>query len=124
MAILSSAVLFSAFHAGAFQGAWLLPALNLFIAGVVFGTAYCLSGNLWLPIAIHFTWNLLLGPVLGLTVSGQDDLNGGWQVFAVHGPQLFTGGPFGIEGGLVVTLTSASIIGLMLLWFRGKNSLR
>jgi len=62
VAILSSSVLFSAFHAGAFQGAWLLPAVNLFIAGVLFGTAYCLSGNLWLPIAIHFTWNLLLGP--------------------------------------------------------------
>ena len=121
VAILSSSVLFSALHVGAFQGAWLLPAVNLFVAGVLFGTAYCRSGNLWLPIAIHFTWNLLLGPVLGLTVSGRDELNGGWQVFSVHGPTVFTGGAFGIEGGLVVTLTSVAGIGLILLLFRRKD---
>ena len=124
VAILSSSVLFSACHAGAFHGAWLLPAFNVFIAGVLFGAAYYLTGNLWLPIAIHFTWNFLVGPVLGLTVSGRDELNGGWQVFSVHGPQLFTGGPFGIEGGFVVTLTSALIIGLMLFLFGRKNTMR
>ena len=123
VAILSSSVLFSALHVGAFQGAWLLPAVNLFVAGVLFGTAYCLSGNLWLPIAIHFTWNLLLGPVLGLTVSGRDELNGGWQVFSVHGPTVFTGGAFGIEGGLLVTLTSVACIGVIFLLFRRNNTM-
>ncbi len=123
LAIILSAILFSAYHAGAFQGAWLLPAVNVFIAGVVFGAAYYLSGNLWLPIAIHFTWNILVGPVLGLTLSGQSQFNVGWQVFSVHGPTLFTGGPFGIEGGLVVTLTSVVCIGLILLLFRRNNTM-
>jgi uncharacterized protein len=109
VAILATAVLFSLFHAGAFRGAWLLPAFNVFIAGVLFGTAYWRTGNLWLPISIHFMWNFLLGPVLGLTVSGQNEL-GNWHRFNVHGPQLITGGSFGIEGGLVVTFTSIAVI--------------
>ncbi len=104
-AIVLSSVLFMALHAGAFEGAW-LPAVNVFLAGILFGVAYHLTGNLWLPTAIHFTWNFLLGPALGLTVSGQNQLNGGWQVFTVHGPALWTGGSFGVEGGLIVTLTT------------------
>jgi hypothetical protein len=44
---------------------------------------------LWLPIGIHFAWNSLLGPVLGLTVSGTDQLGVGWRVFQVEGPALF-----------------------------------
>jgi len=88
-AIIVSAVLFVAFHAGVYDGAW-LPAVNVFTAGVLFGVAYHLTGNLWLPIAIHFTWNFLLGPVLGLTVSGQNQLNSGWQVFIIQGPAWLT----------------------------------
>lgn len=103
-ALLISAALFSAYHGGAFQGQW-LPAINVFAAGALFCLAYGLSGNLWLPIGIHFAWNFLLGPVLGLTVSGTSQLGIGWTAFSVEGPSLFTGGAFGLEGGLIVTVT-------------------
>lgn len=109
LAVVASAALFSLYHAGAFQGAW-LPALNVFAAGVLFCLAYGLTGNLWLPWAIHFAWNLLLGPVLGLTVSGTGEMGLGWSLFAVEGPALFTGGGFGLEGGLVVTATTTILV--------------
>jgi membrane protease YdiL (CAAX protease family) len=105
-AVLVSAVLFSVLHAAAFGGAW-IPPVNVFGAGLVFCMAYAVSGSLWLPIAIHFAWNLLLGPVLGLTISGTGSLGLGWNVFEIAGPEIFTGGAFGIEGGLIVTLTTA-----------------
>jgi uncharacterized protein len=104
-AIAGSSILFMLLHAGALGGAW-LPALNLFLAGVFFGVAYHRSGNLWLPIAIHFAWNLLLGPLLGLTVSGQNELNGGTQLLTLQGPAFWTGGSFGMEGGFAVTLST------------------
>lgn len=66
----------------------------------------------WLPIAIHFAWNFLLGPGLGLTVSRQD-LGSSWQAFAVNGPAAFTGGTFGLEGGLVVAATTLTMIALL-----------
>ncbi len=114
-AIFLSAMLFSALHAPAFQGAWLAP-INVFAAGLVFCLAYAVTGNLWLPIAIHFAWNLLLGPVFGLTISGTGALGLGWKAFEITGPELFTGGAFGVEGGLIVTLTTAGLAMVLLLF--------
>lgn len=78
--------------------------------------AYYRAGNLWLPIAIHFGWNFLLGPVLGLSVSGQN-LSDNPDLSALHGPSLFTGGTFGIEGSLIVTVTTILGIVLLLRWY-------
>ena len=112
IAILVSAILFAGYHDGAFKDEW-LPMVNVFAAGLLFCLAYIITGSLWLPIFIHFTWDVLLGPVLGLTESGRSDLGAGWKMFVVNGPPLFTGGKFGLEGGLVVTLTAFIIISLM-----------
>jgi len=120
LTLLISAALFSTYHAGAFQGSW-LPVLNVFAAGALFCLAYNLTGNLWLPIAVHFAWNLLLGPVLGLTVSGSTHLGAGWTVFAIDGPALFTGGSFGLEGGLIVTLTTSAFIVAIVLYRRRRQ---
>jgi len=120
IAILLSSLLFVAYHAGAFKGAW-LPALNVFAAGVLFGVAYQFTQNLWLPIGIHFAWNFLLGPVLGLSVSGGDPWGVGSRLLIVEGPEVFTGGAFGIEGGLVVTLCTSIGIVILLLLFPGAK---
>jgi uncharacterized protein len=116
-AVIISALLFAGYHAGAFKGEW-LPAVNVFAAGLIFCLAYIKTGNLWLPISIHFAWDVLLGPVLGLTESGRNDLGAGWKMFVVNGPPLFTGGKFGLEGGLIVTITALSII---LISYRFQN---
>jgi hypothetical protein len=103
------------YHLAGFQGAW-LPALNVFSAGVLFGVACYLSRNVWLAVAIHFAWNFMLGPVLGLSVSGQDLANR-WRIITVAGPELFTGGRFGIEGSLVVTVVTILAIVALLRWY-------
>lgn len=120
-AVILTSILFMAFHAGTLHGAW-LPAFNVFAAGVLFGIAYQLSGNLWLPIGIHFIWNFLLGPVLGLTVSGTSQFSSGWQLLSVQGPTWLTGGPFGLEGGLIVTLTTFFGIVVLFILFRGRTA--
>jgi len=112
IAILVSSLLFAVYHAGAFKGDW-LPAVNVFGAGVLFCLAYIITKSLWFPIFIHFTWDVLVGPLLGLTESGRSDLGAGWKMLVIDGPKLFTGGKFGLEGGLVVTLTVFTIIILM-----------
>jgi uncharacterized protein len=112
-AIILSAILFTALHLGAIKGT-LLPAINLFAAGLLLGIAYAVTKNLWLPIALHFGWNFLEGPVLGLAVSGQS-VDSGWRVFRLEGPPIFTGGAFGLEGGLVATATTVLGIAALLL---------
>jgi len=112
IAIIVSSFLFASYHAGAFKGEW-LPVVNVFAAGVLFCIAYIITNNLWLPIFIHFAWDVLLGPVFGLTESGITNLGGGWKMFQLKGPSLFTGGSFGMEGGLIVTFTVILIISLL-----------
>ncbi len=116
-AIVIAALLFSALHAAAFEGQW-IPPINVFVAGLVFCLAYAITGNLWLPISIHFAWNFLLGPVFGLTVSGTAALGLGWRSFEIEGPHLFTGGDFGLEGGLIVTSTATMFVVVLTLLYR------
>jgi hypothetical protein len=119
IAIVVSALLFAGIHAGAYKGEW-LPVVNVFAAGLLFCLAYSITGNLWFPISIHFAWDVLLGPVLGLTESGISDLGGSWKMIVLNGPPLFTGGTFGLEGGFIVTLTVFISIALMCLYQRQK----
>jgi hypothetical protein len=121
--VIISAAFFLALHLGAIQGA-ILPGVSLFAAGILLGTAYAVSGNLWLPIALHFGWNFLQGPVVGGTVSGQA-LDAGWRLFHLAGPPLMTGGDFGIEGGLIAIIVTILGTPLVILLYRrrGENEL-
>lgn len=105
-ALIASSVIFAMLHSAAMIQGGILPAVNLFLAGVLLGLAYVSTRKLWLPIALHFSWNFLQGPVLGIAVSGEA-LDSGVQVLDLTGPRLFTGGSFGLEGGLAGTLATA-----------------
>ena len=113
-AVIASALLFSGYHAGAFKGAW-VPALNVFLAGLVFCEAFVLTETIWFGTAFHATWNFLLGPVLGLTVSGTGRFKHLGRLFALSGSPVLSGGDFGIEGGVIVTATTLLVLAALLL---------
>jgi hypothetical protein len=84
-----------------------LALTNTILWGVVLGFAYLRSGDLWLPIGLHFGWNWAL-PLLGVNLSGFTmDVTG----YAMHWRlgERWSGGAYGPEGGL---LTTAVAIGL------------
>jgi len=84
-----------------------LALLNTILWGVVLGYAYLRSGDLWLPIGLHFGWNWAL-PMLGANLSGFTmDVTGYAMHWKIGGP--LSGGAYGPEGGL---LTTAVAIGL------------
>ena len=78
-------------------------ALNIFLASVLLSLAYLATRTLWLPIGIHAGWNVMQGPVLGINVSGTD-MATSWQPVTLSGPDMMTGGAFGLE---------ASVLGLI-----------
>jgi membrane protease YdiL (CAAX protease family) len=98
-----------------------LALFNTILWGVVLGYGYLRSGDLWLPIGLHFGWNWAL-PLLGVNLSGFTmDVTG----YAMHWKTgglltgrtggLLSGGAYGPEGGL---LTTAVAIGLF--FYLGK----
>lgn len=107
IAIGATAILFSALHL-ANPNAGVLPLLNIGLAGVVLGVAYWRTYSLWFATGVHFGWNWTMA-LSDLSVSGLQLGMPGYEP-RLGGPELWTGGEFGPEGGLLVTLASLAAV--------------
>ncbi|MBW0145451.1 CPBP family intramembrane glutamic endopeptidase [Sphingomicrobium clamense] len=81
-------------------------------AGLLLGAAYMWTRSLWLPIGIHFGWNMTQGFVFDVPVSGNDVE--GLVTAELSGPELLSGGAFGLEASLIA-LVLATAAGLWML---------
>lgn len=98
----------------------LASTLILVSAGLLLGLPMILTGRLGMPIGLHLTWNFVQGNVFGFPVSGNDF--SGVTIFAVRqaGPELWTGGRFGPEAGLIGLGAIALGFAFVLLWVRWR----
>ena len=107
MALTLSAVMFGVLHLGN-ENASIFAAVTIAaVAGVFLASVYILTRRLWLAIGAHYALNLTQGPILGLPVSGREPA-GLWQA-ALEGPDLLTGGAFGIEASVVTAIVGATL---------------
>lgn len=120
VATLVTTALFVALHAAALmQGVQgLIAGANILLASLMMSLAYVRTGQLWLAIGIHFGWNGLQGPVLGINVTGMDLGFGHWTLFAFRGDPLLTGGAMGVEGGLIGLIGPAIGLAIVALAFK------
>lgn len=101
--VVVSSLVFALLH-GINPGITALALLNLALFGV-FTAVYALrEGGIWGVCALHSTWNWAQGNIFGLQVSGSDSSPATIVDLAENGPDWFTGGSFGPEGGLAVTV--------------------
>jgi hypothetical protein len=112
-----SSVLFGYLHA-ANPSATPLSTFNVALAGLMLGFGYVLTGELAIPIGLHVTWNFFQGAVFGFPVSGLSVAGATFLSTDQGGPALWTGGPFGPEGGLLAPGAMAVGILLTALWVR------
>lgn len=119
-ALLLTSALFGLFHV-LNPNLNLLAPVNISLAGLIMGYAWLLTGNLWLPMAYHFSWNFFQGAVLALPVSGVR--YGGLLTVTDRGmAPLITGAAFGPEGGLVGTLALLSAFPVLWWWGRRRRT--
>ena len=96
--VLSSTV-FGVLHLANPNATW-ISAAGIFFAGLFLAYGYLTTKQLWLSIGLHLGWNFFEGVVFGFPVSGLDIYR--LMRITIHGPELWTGGAFGPEAGLVV----------------------
>lgn len=110
MVIISSAI-FSGMHL-LNPNTSFLGLLNIFLVGILFAIMFIKSGDLWMPIGYHITWNYFQGTIFGMNVSGQD-LHGMYSI-KLTTENIINGGAFGPEGGLITTLVI--LVGTIYIW--------
>lgn len=120
LALALSSLLFALLHI--FNPAMaFLPMLNLLLAGLLLGSVYIYTRNLWFSISLHLFWNWLQGPVLGYEVSGNHFFSS-LLMLRLSEPNLVNGGAFGFEGSIVCTiLVIIATIGIVAWFEKGVN---
>lgn len=90
-------------------------------AGVLLAAAYMLTRRLWLGIGFHISWNYTQSAVFSGVVSGSVADPGLFKT-VMTGPDLLTGGSFGLEASLIACLlcTTAGTLLVMKAVRRGQ----
>jgi len=98
----------------------LISTVNLVAAGLFLGLGYILTGELAISIGLHITWNFFQGNVFGFPVSGTSH-PAAFLGIEQGGTDLWTGGSFGPEAGLIGLF--AILLGtiLIFLWVRWRT---
>jgi membrane protease YdiL (CAAX protease family) len=109
---IATSALFGVLHLGN-PNATLLVASNIVLAGLFFGFGMIYTGRLALPIGIHITWNFFQVSLFGLGSSGRS-VNTSVLVTETRAPEVWAGGSFGPEGGLLSL--AAFGLGTVALW--------
>ncbi len=119
IAIGISSLLFGILHIGN-PNITLLGILVIFLAGVMLALPYVVTGQLGYSVGLHFAWNAIQGAFYGLPVSGIRFRHSLLQFEAV-GPELWTGGRFGPEGGLLGVIGVLLLIAMSIVILRLRN---
>lgn len=93
-----------------------LAIINICLVGIFFGLYVIKTNDLWGACGIHCAWNWAQGNIYGLEVSGNSVNTGSLINLDLKGNKLITGGGFGPEAGMAVTIVL--LIGIVVMFIR------
>lgn len=118
--IIINSLIFAILHLGnpAFG---ILPFINIMLIGIVFSLLFYISDDIFLPAAAHSFWNFAQGNIFGIEVSGMDEINNTILKTKLMGSDLISGGAFGFEGSIFVTLVEIIMIFVIIRIIKRRN---
>ncbi len=105
-ALFVTSALFGLGHIGNDNASWFSSVAIAIEAGVMLGGAYMLTRSLWVPIGLHFGWNMTQGLVWDVPVSGH--AVDGLVDARLVGDPLISGGAFGLEASVIALVVAGS----------------
>lgn len=118
-AILTNSVFFGLLHVFN-PGVTPLAIFNIVLFGVLESVLVLRKGEIWTACGIHSLWNFAQGNLFGIPVSGSHVSCSPLVATVKSGEKLISGGDFGVEGGLCVTVVI--LIGILAILFLPKTS--
>jgi membrane protease YdiL (CAAX protease family) len=120
LAAVVSSLLFGFAHL-ANRNATAVSTLNIVLGGMLLSLPVLMTGELAASIGLHIGWNLFEGTVYGFPVSGEEPKT---RLLTIRqtGPEIWTGGSFGPEAGLVCVVWMLIAAGLLFAWFRLRGA--
>jgi membrane protease YdiL (CAAX protease family) len=113
--LLVSSLLFAILH-GLNPNLSAIALINLGLFGVFAGLYAMREGSMWGISALHSVWNWVQGNFFGFEVSGTNAEGGTLINLMETGDDWLTGGAFGPEGGVAVTIVLVIGIAVILFW--------
>jgi membrane protease YdiL (CAAX protease family) len=101
--ILATSVTFGAIHLFN-PNATALSTINLVLSGIFFAMYAIFEGSIWGVSGYHCAWNWAMANIYGFSVSGFEPVGGTVISFKITGPDTITGGYFGPEGGMMLSV--------------------
>jgi len=120
VAVVLPAAFFGALHATE-ENATILGEVDIAALGAVLGVAYVLTGELALPLGLHFGWDFAQG--FGFGRSPDPEALGTFLLVGEGdaGARVWTGWPGPVEGGVVGTATVILALVLVVAWVRARR---
>lgn len=119
--IIINSLIFAILHLGnpAFG---ILPFINIMLIGIVFSLLFYISDDIFLPAAAHSFWNFAQGNIFGIEVSGMDEISNTLLKTKLMASDLISGGAFGFEGSIFVTLVEIVVIVILFIIIKRRDS--
>lgn len=118
--VVVSALIFTLLHTGNLNVS-LLGLVNLALVSIFLSIYSLKEGALWGVFGWHSVWNWAQGNLFGFEVSGNDLAQNSIVLdLAENGADWITGGPFGLEGGVITSTVLVFGIGWLLIAGRLK----
>ncbi|ACV29680.1 CAAX amino terminal protease self- immunity [Anaerococcus prevotii] len=116
--IIANSLIFSILHLGNSYFN-LLAFVNIFLMGLVFSMLFYIGDSIYISAAAHSVWNFLQANFFGINVSGIITSKNTIFLSESVGNKWISGGGFGIEASLVVTIVET--LALYLLYKKARK---
>lgn len=92
--------------------------INLVMISLIFSILTLRFRSLWAACGFHSVWNYILFNILGLNLSGKDEIVAAVFDMKSAGSNVINGGAYGIEASIVTTAVLAAALGLCIVLYR------
>ena len=89
--------------------------VNLILISVIFSLLTLRFKSIWVACGLHSVWNYILYSILGLNLSGNDEIVASVFDMSSVGSNILNGGEYGIEASIITTAVLAAMIAFVVM---------